>query len=105
MEQFRAPKYVAGGLRTIIAVARNKFDLRLEGYIFQPYEPIVRGENGHALIAPAFTQRYYVGSGSLIYQSPIGPLWFNLSYFDQQRQPWAWSVNFGYILFDQKAQE
>ena len=105
MEEFRAPKYVAGGLRTIIAVARNRFDLRLEAYVFQPYEPIVLGEDGEAETAPAFTDRYYIGSGSLIYQSPIGPLWFNLSYFDQLDEPWAWSINFGYILFNQKAQE
>jgi hypothetical protein len=36
------PKYMAGGVRTIIAVAKNKFDLRLEAYVFQPYEAIQR---------------------------------------------------------------
>lgn len=51
------------------------------------------------------SERYYLGSGSLIYQSPLGPVWFNLSYFDGLREPWAWSLNFGYILFNQKAQE
>ncbi|MBK7944431.1 MAG: patatin-like phospholipase family protein [Flavobacteriales bacterium] len=105
MEQFRAPKYLAGGLRTIVAVARNKFDLRLEGYVFQPYEPIVRGADGEGVTAPALTQRYYIGAGSLIYQSPVGPVWFNLSYFDQQRARWAWSLTFGYILFTQRAQD
>jgi len=103
--EFRAPKYLAGGLRAIIAVARNKFDLRLEAYIFQPYEPIVRGENDEGVTAASFTQRYYIGSGSLIYQSPIGPVWFNTSYFDGLEEPWAWSLNFGYIIFNQKAQE
>lgn len=105
MEQFRAPKYLAGGVRSIIAVARNKFDLRLEAHVFQPYEPIVRGEDGEGVRAAAFTQRYYLGSGSLIYQSPLGPVWFNLSYFDGLKEPWAWSLNFGYIIFNQRAQE
>lgn len=105
IEGFRAPKYLAGGLRTIIAVARNKFDLRLEAYVFQPYEPIVRGVGGKPETAPGFAERSYIGSGSLIYQSPIGPVWFNLSYFDKLKEPWAWSLNFGYILFNQKAQE
>ncbi|MBK9147615.1 MAG: patatin-like phospholipase family protein [Flavobacteriales bacterium] len=105
MEQFRAPKYIAGGLRSIIAVARERLDLRLEGYVFQPYEPIVRGDNNQGTTAPAFSERYYIGSGSLIYQSPIGPVWFNLSYFDQLREPWAWSLNFGYILFNQQENE
>jgi NTE family protein len=105
IEQFRAPKYLAAGLRSIIAVARNKFDLRLEGYVFQPYEPIVRGDGTSATTAPAFVERYYIGSGSLIYQSPVGPVWFNMSYFDGLRKPWAWSLNFGYILFSQRVHE
>jgi NTE family protein len=105
MEQMRAPKYMAGGVRTIFAIARNKFDLRLEGYVFQPYEPILDGDDGEAFIGTSFTQRYYIASGSMIYQSLLGPVWFNLSYFDGLEEPWAWSLNFGYILFDQKAQE
>ena len=105
IEEFRAPKYVAGGLRTVMAVARNRFDLRLEGYVFQPYEPIIRGQNGVPATGAAFVDRYYIGSGSLIYQSPVGPVWFNMSYFDGLREPWAWSLNFGYILFAQKAHE
>lgn len=105
MEEFRAPKYIAGGLRSIIAVARERFDLRLEAYVFQPYEPIVRGEGNSGATGAAFTERYYIGSGSLIYQSPIGPVWFNVSYFDQLREPWAWSLNFGFILFNQRVDE
>lgn len=103
--EFRTTKFVAGGTRAIIAVARNKFDLRLEGYVFQPYEPIVRGDADEAINALAFTQRYFIGAGSLIYQSPVGPVWFNVSYFDGLRNPWAWSLNFGYVLFNERAQE
>ncbi len=105
IEQFRSPKYIAGGVRTIIAVARNKFDLRLEAHVFQPYEPFTRATDNSTELSAAFTQRYYLGSGSLIYQSPVGPVWFNLSYFDGLREPWAWSLNFGYILFNQKSLE
>ncbi len=105
IEEFRAPKYLAGGLRSIIAVARNRFDLRLEGYVFQPYEPIIRGEGDLPITSPAFVDRYYIASGSLIYQSPIGPVWFNMSYFDGLKEPWAWSLNFGHVLFAQRAHE
>ena len=105
MEQFRSPNYISGGLRSMIAVAKNKFDLRLEAYVFQPYEAFVRGDDDATETAEAFSQRYYIGSGSLIYQSPIGPVWFNLSYFDGLREPWVWSLNFGYVIFNQKSQE
>lgn len=103
--EFRAPNYLAGGARTIVAVARNRLDLRLEGYVFQPYEPFVRGDQDLTETAAAFTQRYFIGSGSLIYQSPVGPVWFNLSWFDGLRDPWVWSLNYGFILFNQRVGE
>lgn len=105
IDEFRAPTYVAAGIRSIIAVARDRFDLRLEGYVFQPYEPFVRGDQDLTETAPSLTQRYYIASGSLIYQSPIGPVWFNLSYFDGLTNPWAWSLNFGYVIFNQRSAE
>lgn len=46
----------------IIAVARNRFDLRLEGHIFQPYEPFITNADGTVGTAAAFSKRYYLGS-------------------------------------------
>lgn len=105
LENYRATQYVAGGLRTIVAVARNRFDLRLEGYVFQPYKALERNDFGQTVEGSAISKRYYIGSGSLIYQSPLGPVWFNTSYIDGLRNPWVWSLNFGYVIFAQKAGE
>ena len=105
LEDFRASQYAAGGVRTIIAVAKNKFDLRLEGYVFQPYKKIQRSENDGLTEGTAISDRYFLASGSLIYQSPIGPVWFNTSYIDGLPNPWAVSLNFGYVIFAQRAQE
>ncbi len=105
IDRFRAPQYAAGGIRAIIAVARNKFDLRLEGYVFQPYEPFFRDHDGQVARSAAFSERAYLGSGSLIYQSPLGPVWFNMSYIDGLRRPWVWSLNFGYIIFNRQGLE
>ncbi|MBZ0207687.1 MAG: patatin-like phospholipase family protein [Flavobacteriales bacterium] len=105
LENYRAPQYLAGGLRTIIAVARNKFDLRVEGYLFQPYKALQRNPDNTASEGSAVSSRYYIGSGSLIYQSPLGPIWFNTSYMDGLEKPWVWSLNFGYVIFSQSARE
>lgn len=105
LENYRATQYVAGGVRAIVAVARNKFDLRLEGYVFQPYKALERDDLDLATEGTAISKRYYIGSGSLIYQSPLGPVWFNTSYIDGLRNPWVWSLNFGYVIFAQKAGE
>ncbi|MFT3885065.1 MAG: patatin-like phospholipase family protein [Flavobacteriales bacterium] len=105
LENYRATQYLAGGARMIMAVARNKFDLRLEGYVFQPYKAILRNGFDQATEGTAISQRYYIASGSLIYQSPLGPLWFNTSYIDGLSKPWVWSINFGYVIFAQKSGE
>jgi len=105
IEKLRAPQYAAGGARMIMAVARNKFDLRVEGYVFQPYKPLLRGDFDNTIVGEPISERYYIASGSLIYQSPVGPVWFNTSYIDPLEKPWVWSLNFGYVIFAQKAME
>ncbi len=105
LDNFRAPQYLAGGVRTIIAVAHNKFDLRLEGYVFQPYKEILRTNTDQATAGSAISTRSYLASGSLIWQSPLGPIWFNTSYIEGLAKPWAFSLNFGYVIFAQKAEE
>ncbi len=105
LADFRAQQYVAGGARAIIAVAKNKFDLRLEAYAFQPYKAIERNDIDQAEAGTAISERSFIGSGSLIWQSPLGPVWLNTSYLDGLAEPWVFSVSFGYVIFQQKAQE
>jgi NTE family protein len=105
LENFRASQYAAGGARAIIALSKNRFDLRLEGYVFQPYKTIEREEVDQAAEGSPVSERYYLASGSLIYQSPIGPVWFNTSYIDGLEKPWAVSLNFGYVIFAQRVHE
>ena len=105
LEDFRAQQYLAGGARAIIAVAKNKFDLRLEAYAFQPYKTIERTNSDLAESGPPISERRFIGSGSLIWQSPLGPVWLNTSYLDGLTKPWVFSVNFGYVIFQQRAQE
>lgn len=105
LDNFRAQQYLAGGARAIIAVAKNKFDLRLEAYAFQPYKAIKRTNNDEAASGTAISDRSFIGSGSLIWQSPLGPVWFNSSYLDGLTEPWVFSLNFGYVIFQQRAQE
>ncbi|MCB0793079.1 MAG: patatin-like phospholipase family protein [Flavobacteriales bacterium] len=105
LENFRAPQFVAGGIRAIMAVWKERFDLRLEAYAFQPYEAIVRGPDDAPRTSTPISDRAFLASGSLIYQSPIGPIWFNTSYVDGLATPWQFSLNFGYVIFAQRIQE
>jgi NTE family protein len=105
LENYRAASYLAGGVRAIMAVARDRFDLRLETYVFQPYKALERIGQDQIVEGSAVSTRYFVGSGSLIYQSPLGPVWFNTSYIEGLPRPWTWSLNFGYVVFAQGGQE
>lgn len=105
LDNFRAQQYIAGGARAIIAVAKNKFDLRLEAYAFQPYKSIERTNTDQAESGTAISDRSFIGSGSLIWQSPLGPVWFNTSYIDGLEKPWVFSGSFGYVIFAQRAHE
>lgn len=105
IEELRSPQYLAGGARMIVALARNKLDLRIEGHLFQPYKPLERGDFDNTITGDPVSERYYIASGSLIYQSPVGPVWFNTSYVDALSNPWVWSLNFGYVIFAQRSSE
>ena len=107
LENFRASQYAAGGVRSIIALSKNRIDLRLEAYVFQPFKAIERQQIGQPqpVAGTTISRRYHLVSGSLIYQSPIGPIWFNTSYIEGVEKPWVVSLNFGYVIFAQRAQE
>ena len=104
MDEFRAHKFVAGGIRTILTIKKS-IDVRLEGFIFQSFEAIERNEEDKAVYGTPFASQYYIGSGSLVWSSPVGPLAFSVNYFDEQAEPWSVIFSFGYILFNQKAIE
>ncbi len=103
-EQFRAHKYAAGGLRTVYNFKKN-FDVRLEGYVFQPANTIVRGDSDFkAYYGVEFEQRYYIGTLATVYHSPLGPLSLSLNYYDFNKEdPYSFLIHFGYILFNKKA--
>ncbi|MCK5823421.1 MAG: hypothetical protein KAG95_05415, partial [Bacteroidales bacterium] len=100
IENFRANTYLAGGLKAIYNISTD-FDLRIEGYIFQPYKKITF-TNYKAEYGNAFNNRYFIGSATLVYQTFFGPASINLSYFDKTNSKFYFTINFGYTLFNKK---
>jgi len=100
-ERLRAKKYVAGGAKTIFEVYKNT-QLRIEGYIFQPYQEIIQNEFKKGELGKQWATRQYIFSSSLVYQTPIGPLAFNLNYYDKQEDRWTFLFHFGYFIFNKK---
>jgi NTE family protein len=115
LESFRAYQYAAIGHKFIFNLYKN-VDLRLEGYVFQPYRYVVnRADQG---LKPndkrSLERRYTIGSANAVYRSPLGPVSFAVNYYfnvpeisadnlGEQRVPLTFIFHFGYILFNDRA--
>ncbi len=105
LEEFRAHKYTAFGLQSVLAFTKD-LDLRLEGYAFQPFQPIREDRELKAFYGPVFpNEKYYIGSGTAVYDSPLGPISLSLNYFKGKEEPFSLLFNFGYILHNDKSLE
>lgn len=103
LPNFRAHNYVAAGLMHVFSFNKS-LDLRLEGYAFNPFGAIVRNQLGKAEYD--FTSRqYYIGSASVVFHSPLGPVSLSGNYYDLKESPWSIIFNFGYILFNRSARD
>lgn len=100
---FRANKYFGGGLMNIFTL-KDKLDLRLEVYLFQPINRILSNE-GAAYEGELFTSRFGIASASLIYHSFVGPIRATVNYFDSQTQlnPLSFQLSLGYVIFNNSA--
>ena len=107
LESFHAHNFAAIGTKTILTW-KNNIDLRLEGYMFQPYQEIRKDE---ASLKPSygdpFARRYFMASAGAVLHSPVGPLSLTVNYFHNKDIVFEKSLSlmfhFGYILFNNGA--
>ncbi len=98
---YRAHNYAAAGLKSIFSLT-DIIDLRLGGYVFQPYREILRDRDDFtAYYGDPFQNRYFLGNAAIAINTAIGPLSFSVSYFDRHDEEFAFSVDFGYLIFHQ----
>ncbi|MFZ4400455.1 MAG: patatin-like phospholipase family protein [Bacteroidales bacterium] len=101
---FRSNVYAAFGIKDIIGLAKN-IDLRLEAYLFLPFEEMIQTANLSATLNKKFNNRYLMGSSTLVFHSPIGPASLSFNYYQNMDQPFSLVFNLGYILFNPRARE
>jgi len=102
LPDYRAYQYMAAGLQMIFNFKKN-FDIRAEGYVFQPVLSIRANEFNQAIFSEYFEDRHYIGSLSAIFHSPLGPVSLSLNYYHEQEQPFYFLFNFGYLIFNKPA--
>ena len=109
LESFRANQYAAIGHKFLFSISNN-LELRLSGYMFQPYQRIVRQDDNTAAYGVPWDKRYVVGSANLVAKTPVGPVSLSTNYYhnlpeisDETKTPLTFFFHFGYTLFNKRA--
>ncbi len=104
LPEYRAMSFIAFGIKPVFHLYRD-LDLRTEGYLFQPYEAIIRLEDQQAGPGDFFSDRAYILSASLVYYLRLAPVSLSFNYYSQAEQKFSVMFNIGYILFNKSALE
>ncbi|MBL7923875.1 MAG: patatin-like phospholipase family protein [Bacteroidia bacterium] len=102
LESFRAQNFMGLGLKNIFSISED-FDVRIEGYLFQPFQEILKASNYHPYYGDAFQKRYYAGTVNAVYQSPIGPISLALNYIETREKPFSLMFHLGYLIFNRRS--
>ena len=102
LTNFRAYNYVAGGLRSILSI-RNKFDFRLEAYVFQPFNRILESPAQRPTFGKDFSSTFKVASAGVVWHSPIGPVSGSLNYYDDPKKQLGVLFHIGYLIFNPRS--
>lgn len=101
-EQYRAINFTGLGIRNIFRLNED-FSIRIEGYLFQPFQEILSRQNFKAYNGEAFNSRYVTGMFNLLYGSPVGPVSLALNYIGGREEPLSVMLHIGYFLFNRRA--
>jgi NTE family protein len=103
LPNFRSHNYAAGGLMNVLSFNKN-LDLRIEGFVYNPLATIEQNEFGEPTYDYKIKQ-YFIGSSSLVFHSPLGPISLSANYYDKKEEPWSFIFNFGYIIFNRSSRD
>lgn len=104
LDRFRAHQFVAGGLQYIY-LATTRLEFRAEGYVFQPYKPILQNEEQQAYYGEALTGTGFAASAAIVFHGVLGPVALNLNYYNDDAKTWGVLFHIGFLLYQNRALE
>lgn len=104
MENLRANKYVAAGIKNVFSATKH-LDLRLEGYLFQPYKQILKVGSQASKFSDSFSEHHFIYSAAAVYHTPVGPVSLNFNYYDDKAKRFGVFFHIGYLLYNKRALE
>lgn len=103
LPDFRAYHYFVLGGKSVTSLW-SRLDARLELYWFQPIQAIIN-KNYKADFAEPLIYQNIAGSGTLVFQSPLGPVAFSINYYKNAEHNFTFFFHFGYPIFNRKSLE
>lgn len=104
LENFRATSYLAGGLKNIYSLRRN-IDLRVEGFLFLPYQEITQEGFQDVKNSPTFNRIHYAGTAGLVYHTPVGPVSLSYNLYDDPIKRNGILLHLGYLIYNKRSLE
>ena len=104
LENFRAFNYAAGGIKNIFNIQR-KLDLRVEGYVFLPYQEFKKIGLQQVGFEKTLSKWRYAGTAGLVYQSPLGPISLSYNLYDESRRKHGVLLHIGYLIYNKRSLE
>jgi NTE family protein len=101
LPEYRSPQFIGGGLNSIFTIKRN-IDLRVDGFVYQPFVQLVQNNDGTLQLSPP-KGATFMASASAIYHSFVGPIRVTFNYFPKQNNPYELQFSLGYVLFNERA--
>lgn len=102
LPEYRSPLFFGVGTNTIFTV-RKSVDIRGDIFFFQPFAQLIENEDGTFGYSVPFKGDAILASGSVIWNSFLGPVRFTLNYFPRQEKQLYFQFSFGYVLFNERA--
>jgi NTE family protein len=87
---YRGTSFFTVGISPVLHLTKN-VDLRADVYGYQPFQAT-------AVPSSDIYRTYTLGSGTLVYHSPIGPVSLSANYYEKKEKPWSILFNLGFII-------
>lgn len=104
LENFRANQYAAGGLKNSWQLG-PKLDLRLEGYVFLPYQEFKKVGFQDVTYSSTFNKIRTVFSSGLVYNSALGPISLSYNNYDDSKRKHGLLLHLGYLIYNKRSLE
>lgn len=101
LPQFRANKFISAGTKNVLSIRKN-IDFRAEAYMFLPMRAIEQNFITRKPVRADKIYAYSLGTATVVFHSPIGPISLSLNYYNGESKPWSFFLKFGYLIFNRR---